>query len=73
MGVDAYRLHARLAQMANFPGISIPGATGVLSMRNDGSIAREVLGARIVDGTVELLPNETAPAMSVSQVIQGMP
>jgi uncharacterized protein len=70
MGVDAFRLHARIAQMANFPGISIPGATGVLSMRSDGTIARELSSARINDGTVELLIAEPVATNSVSRIIQ---
>lgn len=54
MGVDSYRLHNRLAQLANFPGVSIQGATGKLSMRNDGSIQRELLPAQFVEGSIVL-------------------
>ena len=54
MGADAFLLHLRLAQLASFPGLSLQGATGVLSMRADGSIARELLGAEFVNGEVQL-------------------
>lgn len=54
MGADAFLLHLRLAQLANFPGLSLQGATGILSMRSDGSIARELLGAEFVNGEVQL-------------------
>lgn len=56
MGVDSYRLHTRLAQLANFPGISIQGATGTLTMRPDGSIKRELMPAQFVEGNIVLMP-----------------
>jgi uncharacterized protein len=56
MGVDSYRLHTRLAQLANFPGVSIQGATGTLTMRSDGSIKRELMPARFEDGNIVLMP-----------------
>lgn len=59
MGADAFRLHLRLAQLANFPGLSLQGATGTLSMRADGTIARELLGAEFIDGEVQLRNVET--------------
>lgn len=55
MGVDSYRLLGRLAQLANFPGISIAGASGTLTMRPDGSIKRELLAARFVEANIELM------------------
>jgi uncharacterized protein len=54
MGVDSYRLHNRLVQLANFPGVSLQGATGLLSMRSDGSIQRELLAAQFVEGAIIL-------------------
>ena len=61
MGVDSYRLHTRLAQLDNFPGISIQGATGVLTMRDDGSIKRELVAARFDETSIVLLtPANTA-------------
>lgn len=56
MGVDSYRLHTRVAQLANFPGISMQGATGTLTMRADGSVKRELMPAQFVEGNIELLP-----------------
>lgn len=62
MGIDSYRLHARISQLENFPGIRLQGATGVLSMRDDGSIMRELIGAQFVDGAVVVLtPEVPAP------------
>ena len=61
MGIDSFRLHARISQLENFPGIRLQGATGVLSMRDDGSIMRELIGAQFVDDTVVVLTPE-APA-----------
>jgi outer membrane PBP1 activator LpoA protein len=58
MGIDTYRLHNRLAQLANFPGVSLQGATGNLSMSSDGSIQRELLPAQFVEGTI-VLPGMT--------------
>lgn len=55
MGVDSYRLHARVAQLANFPGVSMQGATGTLTMREDGSIKRELLAAQFVENAIILL------------------
>jgi outer membrane PBP1 activator LpoA protein len=63
MGVDTYRLHNRLAQLANFPGVSVQGATGNLSMRSDGSIQRELLPAQFVEGTI-VLPGLTTGGTS---------
>ncbi|ALO46944.1 penicillin-binding protein activator [Pseudohongiella spirulinae] len=56
MGIDVYRLHARLAQLQNFPTTRMQGATGVLKMRDDGAIERELLLARFVNGQAEILP-----------------
>lgn len=61
MGVDSYRLHTRLAQLDNFPGISIQGATGVLTMRDDGSIKRELIPARFDEASIVLLTPATPP------------
>tara|TARA_R110002072_G_scaffold11196_2_gene50922 strand:- start:77724 stop:79580 length:1857 start_codon:yes stop_codon:yes gene_type:complete len=66
MGVDAYRLHARLAQMSNFPGIRIQGATGVLGMQANGSITRELLPARIVNGAPELIAQTPSSALTAN-------
>jgi len=66
MGVDAYRLHARLAQMSNFPGIRIQGATGVLGMQANGGITRELLPARIVNGSPELIAQTSSTALTTN-------
>jgi uncharacterized protein len=58
MGIDSFRLHTRVAQLANFPGVKVTGATGTLSMRSDGTITRELTGAQFVNGEVTLLASE---------------
>lgn len=58
MGIDSFRLYARISQLENFPGIRLQGATGILSMREDGSIMRELIGAHVVDGNIEVLTPE---------------
>lgn len=65
MGIDSFRLYARLSQLENFPGIRLQGATGVLSMREDGSIMRELIGAQFVDGNIMVLTPE-APIAGIS-------
>ncbi|KKO05381.1 hypothetical protein LCGC14_0076520 [marine sediment metagenome] len=68
MGIDSFRLYARIAQLENFPGIRLQGATGILSMREDGSIMRELTGAHFVDGNiVVLIPETSATESSDSQ------
>lgn len=46
MGVDSFRLYTRVQQMAEYPETRMQGATGVLYMRPDGRIARELIEAR---------------------------
>lgn len=55
MGVDAFRLYSRLAQLTNYPETRIQGATGTLSLQEDGSIRRHLLSARFEDGNVRLI------------------
>jgi outer membrane PBP1 activator LpoA protein len=57
MGVDAYRLHRRLEQMHTYPYIHLEGATGMLSVKSDGTIYRQLETAVIVNGVATLLPN----------------
>ncbi len=55
MGVDAYRLTLRMAQMRAYPYTRVSGATGQLSYREDGSIHRQLRNAVIVNGEANLL------------------
>ncbi len=55
MGVDSFRLISRVAQMRDYPETRLQGATGILSLAPDGSIRRELQGARIVNGTAQTL------------------
>ncbi len=58
MGVDAFRLHARTGQLANFPETRIQGVTGMLHMRADGSIARDLVVAQFDDNVPQIIPAE---------------
>lgn len=74
MGIDSFRLYARISQLENFPGIRLQGATGVLSMRDDGSIMRELIGAQFVDGNVLVLtPEAPVPGITGSQGVAPGP
>jgi uncharacterized protein len=54
MGVDTFRLYPRLSQLESFPSARLQGATGVLSMQPNGSIKRELLEARFINGAAAL-------------------
>jgi uncharacterized protein len=56
LGVDAYRLYARLPQMAKAPDMKINGATGTLRLIDNGRIEREQLWVRFSGGTALALP-----------------
>lgn len=56
LGVDAYRLYARLPQMAEAPDMKINGATGTLRLIDNGRIEREQLWVRFREGTALALP-----------------
>lgn len=56
LGVDAFRLYARLPQLAQAEQMRIYGATGALHMQADGRIEREQLWARFRDGVAQPLP-----------------
>jgi uncharacterized protein len=56
LGVDAYRLYARLPQMAKAPDMKINGATGTLRLINNGRVEREQLWVRFNKGTALALP-----------------
>jgi len=61
MGIDSFRLNDRLAQLDNFPGISLQGATGTLRMSETGRISRQLLPALFSEGQ-PILISETATA-----------
>ncbi len=56
MGVDSFRLYLRLEQLRQFPYTRISGATGLLTMKPDGGIRRELSNAVIVNGAASVLP-----------------
>ncbi len=56
LGVDAYRIYARLPQMAKTPDIKINGATGSLHLAANGRIEREQLWVRFSEGSALPLP-----------------
>ncbi len=69
MGVDSFRLYARLGQLEIFPSTRIQGATGTLSMQRNGSIKRELLEARFVNGAAALADarNDDSAAIAASR------
>jgi outer membrane PBP1 activator LpoA protein len=69
MGVDSFRLYARLGQLESFPTARVQGATGTLSMQRNGSIKRELLEARFVNGSAALASsrNDDTASLAVSQ------
>lgn len=56
LGIDSYRLYARLGQLVNYPETRMQGATGTLALRSNGAIERIVPVARFSNGTAEPLP-----------------
>lgn len=58
LGVDAFHLIPHLPRLAVDGAASFAGATGLLSMAEDGMINRQLLWSRIVNGKPELLRTE---------------
>lgn len=56
LGVDAFRLYARLPQLAKVEQTRLYGATGTLRMLPDGRIEREQMWARFHQGLAQPLP-----------------
>lgn len=56
LGADAFRLYARLPQLAQIEQMRIYGATGTLRMLPDGRIEREQIWARFRNGLAQPLP-----------------
>ncbi|MFA5679482.1 MAG: penicillin-binding protein activator [Pseudomonas sp.] len=57
MGVDAQRIFSRLLQMQEQPDTRIAGATGNLSLDQNGRIHRELSWGQIKDGQLHPLPD----------------
>jgi outer membrane PBP1 activator LpoA protein len=55
MGVDSFRVYLRLAQMQQYPFVTMKGATGTLKMSQDGRIHRSLENAIIENGEARLL------------------
>ena len=60
MGIDSFRLYARLTLLQNREITSLPGATGLLSVDENGRIHRRLEVARFVDGKATLEGNTGA-------------
>ncbi|WP_116829191.1 penicillin-binding protein activator [Pseudomonas syringae] len=60
MGIDAYRLAPRLAQLKAMPDSRIDGLSGSLSLNPGRRVERQLPWAEFVDGKVQRLP-DTAP------------
>ncbi len=54
MGIDSFRLYSRLTQFSEKDISSLRGATGILSMDEQGRIHRRLEVARFIDGTATL-------------------
>ena len=57
MGADAYHLYPRLPQLKHLPQTRVLGATGTLSMQQDGRIVREQIWAEFDDGIATPISN----------------
>ncbi len=57
MGIDSFRLYPRLRQLAEKDIASLPGATGILSLGENGRIHRRLEVARFIDGRATLTEN----------------
>lgn len=57
MGIDAYRLAPRLAQLKTLPDSRIDGLTGSLSMGSGQRVERQLPWAQFVGGKVQHLPD----------------
>lgn len=56
MGVDAYRLHARLGMLQSVPDSFLPGVTGQLSVGEQRKLARRLQWAYFSGGTPQRMP-----------------
>ena len=56
LGVDAYRLYARLQQLESIPGERVLGRTGTLRLTPDRVVQRELLWAQFREGQVKPQP-----------------
>lgn len=63
LGIDSFRLHPRLAQLASGQLSAFHGATGILTMLPSGRIQRQLDAGQFVDGVVRPL---TAPALAIN-------
>lgn len=57
LGVDAYRLHARIQLLIAVPEARFFGATGVLSLTENNHIARDLQWAQITKGRPVVIPH----------------
>jgi outer membrane PBP1 activator LpoA protein len=60
MGIDSFRLYSRLQQFDEEDITSLRGATGILSMDDNGRIHRRLEVARFVDGKATLQESQDA-------------
>jgi outer membrane PBP1 activator LpoA protein len=62
MGLDAYRIIPQLAAMRDDPGLAFRGATGELSISENGYIQRQLTWMQFVDGVATpVVPTTTLP------------
>jgi len=63
MGVDTQRVFARLPQMRQYPDTRIEGATGTLSLDQDGRIQRQLSWGEIHNGVLQPAPDSSTNAL----------
>ncbi len=63
LGVDAYRLHARIQLLTGVPDARFFGATGVLSLSPKNLIIRELNWAKFRKGTPTAVPKNEVPLL----------
>ncbi|MBV1919781.1 MAG: penicillin-binding protein activator [Pseudomonadales bacterium] len=63
LGVDAYRLHARIQLLTGVPGARFFGATGVLSLSQKNLILRELNWAKFKKGKPAAVPKNEVPLL----------
>ena len=63
LGVDAYRLHARIQLLTGVPDARFFGATGVLSLSPQNLILRELNWAKFKNGAPKTVPKNEVPLL----------
>ena len=71
LGIDAYHLFPRVMQMAGRPGYRLHGATGTLSVGDNGRVSRRLVWAQVRSGNLQLNPTFTDQQISKGKQPSG--